>query len=264
MILCFDVGNTDIFGGVMDGGRLLFEFRRGNEYRPSADELGVFILQLLKAKGVPPESIKEAAIASVVPGCNDILMTACERYLGLSPLLLQAGVKTGLKLRVPNPNEVGADRIANAIAAVDRFPDRPLIVIDLGTATTFCAVTADREYHGGVIAAGVQLSMQALAQRTAKLPSVDLVTPGECLARTTVTAIQSGLFYGHLGLIKEVIQRLEEEVFAGERAMVIGTGGNARFFRDEGVFDVLVPDLVFHGLVQAVKLNRNLRKSLTL
>lgn len=255
MKLCLDIGNTDIYGGVVDGETLLVEFRKANHLRPSADEFGVFCIQLLQARGIDPKAIRSVAVASVVPDSNEMVTTACERYLDLSPLLLQAGVKTGLSIRTRNPGEVGADRIANAIAAVHRHPQQNLIVVDMGTATTFCAITAKREYLGGVIAAGMGLSMRALAQNTAKLPYVDVGQAHRYLGRSTIEAIQSGLFYGHLGLIREVLAGLTDEAFGGAQPVVIGTGGLSRLFKDEAVFSEIVPDLVIRGLCLAIEFN---------
>lgn len=256
MKLCFDIGNTDIFGGVFDNNQRVAEFRRSSRARPSCDEFGVFLLQFLEAQGLDFRSVDDAAIASVVPDCGSEVAEACRRYLKVDPLVVKAGVRTGLKIRTRNPNEVGADRIANAIAAVDVFPGEPLVVIDMGTATTFCAITASKDYLGGVIAAGMNLSMQALAERTAKLPYVELVKPEECLGRSTMESIQSGLYYGHLGMMRTVIELLQNETFSGTRPKVIGTGGNARFFADTGIFDAHKQDLVLTGLLKALELNR--------
>lgn len=255
MILCFDIGNTDIYGGVCRGREVVLEFRKANHGRPSADEFGVFVLQILATKGVEVDQLKAVAIASVVPDSSAMVMEACRSFLGIEPLLLQAGVRTGLKIRTKNPAEVGADRIANAIAAVECFPDEDRIVIDMGTATTFCAVNRNDEYLGGVIAAGLGLSMRALAQNTAKLPYVDLHQPSGCLGKTTVESIQSGLFHGHLGLIREVVNRLSEEAFEGRKPVVIGTGGHARLFKGESLLTAFIPDLVLRGLCRAVELN---------
>lgn len=255
MILCFDIGNTDIYGGVCRDRELVLEFRKANHLRPSADEFGVFVRQILSSKGVDPESLEAVAVASVVPDCNAMVAEACRSYLGIEPLMLQAGVKTGLKIRTKNPSEVGADRIANAIAAVELFPGKDRVIVDMGTATTFCAVNRNDEYLGGVIAVGLALSMHALARNTAKLPYVDLVKPEACLGKTTVESIQSGLYFGHLGLLNEVIGRLSRELFGGSRPVVIATGGHARLFRDEPLLTAYVPDLVLRGLCRAVEIN---------
>lgn len=258
LILCFDVGNTDIYGGVCRGRDPILEFRKANQNRPSSDEFGIFVRQILESKRVPINKIQSVAVASVVPDCNRMIMEACETYLGISPLLLQSGVKTGLKIRTTNPGEVGADRIANAIAAVELYPEQDRIVVDMGTATTFCAINLHEEYLGGVIAAGMGLAMRALAQNTAKLPYVDLTAPRSCLGKTTIGSIQSGLFFGHLGLLREVIGRLAEEAFEGRSPVIIATGGHARFFKNDPLLTAYIPDLVLRGLCRAVELNRSL------
>lgn len=257
LILCFDIGNTDIHGGLFAGDALRFEFRRSNQQRPSADELGVFLLQLLAANGVDASLVEEIAIACVVPDALSSVQGACEKYLGCTPLVLQAGVKTGLKLRVKEPREVGADRIANAIAAVRAFPGRNLIVVDMGTATTLCAINTRAEYLGGAIVVGMGLAMRALGTQTAKLPQVDIVRAEYALGRTTVENIQSGLFFSQLGMLREMTTRLRNEAFDGEPALVIGTGGFSRLFREEAVFDCIEPALVLHGLRHALALNRS-------
>lgn len=256
MILCFDIGNTDIYGGVCRGREVIAEFRKSSQQAPSADEFGVFLLQILSSRNIAVESLEAIAVASVVPDCNRMVIEACRTYLGLVPLLLQAGVRTGLKIRTKNPAEVGADRIANAMAAVELFPAADRVVVDMGTATTFCAVNRRDEYLGGVIAAGMGLSMRALARNTAKLPFVDLSTPARCLGKSTVESIQSGLYFGHLGLLREVVSRLREEAFEGRDPVVVVTGGHARFFKDEPLVNAYVPDLVLQGLCRAVELNR--------
>lgn len=255
MILCFDIGNTDIYGGVCKGRELVAEFRKSNHQHPSADEFGVFVQQILSSKGVELELLEAVAVASVVPDCIGMVAEASRTYLGINPLILQAGVKTGLKIRTRNPAEVGADRIANAIAAVELYPRQDRIVVDMGTATTFCAINQKDEYLGGLISAGMGLSMNALAQNTAKLPYVDLLEPEECLGKTTVESIQKGLYFGHLGLIREVVTRLRDEAFEGREPIVIGTGGHARFFHNESLLSAYVPDLVLRGLCRAVELN---------
>jgi len=254
-ILCFDIGNTDVYAGVFCGRELELEFRTSNRARPTVDEFGVFLLQVLQVRGIEIESIVNVAIASVVPDVLPTVVQACEKYLGKRALVLQAGVKTGLKIRMKDPREVGADRIANAMAAVEAYPGENLIVVDMGTATTFCAVSAQKEYLGGAISTGVGLSMNALATQTAKLPRVDIVRPERALGKTTVENMQSGLYWGQVGLLKEIIGRLSKEAFGDEPVRVIGTGGMARLFGQEAIFDVQKPALVLEGLLTAIKLN---------
>ncbi len=195
------------------------------------------------------------ALCSVVPEVIFTISSACQKYFSTRPFILQAGVKTGLKVLYTNPLEVGADRIADAIAAVDMFPDENIIAVDLGTATTLCAIKANRSYLGGVILPGLKMSMQALESGTSKLGSVEIVPMQTCLGRTTASSIQSGLFYGHLGAMREIIQRITEEEFNGQQPRVVATGGFASLFADTGLFDVIVPDLVLRGLLCALKMN---------
>lgn len=259
MILLLDVGNSQIFGGLVDekSGKdeIVLRFRKSSTSGFSSDEAGMFLRQVIRENGYDPESVTKVGICTVVPDLTYSLRNACVKYFGCQPFLLQAGVKTGLRIRYRNPVEVGADRIANSIAATQRFPHRDLVIVDLGTATTFCAVTREKDYLGGTILAGMRISMEALESRTAKLPTVEIVRCGEVTGRSTVESIQTGLYFGHLGAMKEIIGRISKEMFRGERPFVIGTGGFARLFEGEGVFDAEVPDLVLLGLYDALKMN---------
>ena len=169
--------------------------------------------------------------------------------------MLKPGVKTGLKLEVKNPLEVGSDRIATAIAAIEQFPNKNIIVIDYGTATTHCAISKNKAFLGGTITPGIKISMEALSQNTAKLPTVEIVTPQETLGKTTVSNIQAGIYYSQLGASKSIIANISREAFQGEKPIVIGTGGFARLFKDENIFDAIVPDLVLLGLKTALSKN---------
>ena len=164
-------------------------------------------------------------------------------------------MKTGLKIRYRNPLEVGTDRIANAMAGVGKFPDEDLIIVDLGTATTLCAISKDRTYQGGVILPGLRMSMQALESGTSKLGSVEIIRKEVCLGRTTMSSIQSGLYFGHLGALQETMHRIRLEEFGGKRPKVIASGGFATLFGGAGLFDQVVPDLVLQGLLVALRLN---------
>jgi type III pantothenate kinase len=183
------------------------------------------------------------------------LKNACKKYFNLNPFLLQAGVKTGLKINYRNPLEVGADRIANSIAGTHLYPKKNLLIVDLGTATTFCAITKDKDYLGGSIVAGLRLNMEALESKTAKLPSVEIVATKEALGRTTIESIQSGLYFGHLGTMREISKRITDECFDGEKPFIIGTGGFSSLFEREKMFDVTQHDLVLQGLNIALKMN---------
>ena len=262
MILSLDVGNTTIHGGVFDGDHLKVQFRRTSEFRASSDELGLFLRGVIRENGIDPAAIKQIAICSVVPDAIYSLRGACIKYFGITPFLLQAGVKTGLKIKYRNPLEVGADRIANAIAGAHLFPHENLLIIDFGTATTFCAINSEKEYLGGVILAGLRISMEALEQKTAKLPPVEIVPmlERETLGRSTVESIQSGLYFGQIGMIKEITGRISQECFIEPNASdptrrVIATGGFSGLFDKAGLFDVVIPDLVLKGLNIALRLN---------
>lgn len=255
MILCLDVGNTQIVGGVFNGDAVEVQFRVTSTGKPSSDEIGIFLRSALRENGIEPASIDEIAFCSVVPGVVHSLRNACLKYFEVDPFVLQAGVKTGLKIRYRNPLEVGSDRIADAIAAVELFPDRDLVIVDFGTATTVEAVSKEREYLGGMILAGLRLSMEALEHNTAKLPSVEIVVPAEVVGRSTSESIQSGLYYGTLGALRFAIERIVADEFGGSRPVVIATGGFSSLFRDAGLFDHVIPDLLLRGLLRALRMN---------
>lgn len=271
MILCLDVGNTTIHAGVYSvaagasgisakGPKLLTQFRRTSEFRASSDEIGLFLLSALRENGVDPQKISRIAICSVVPDAIYSIRGACQKYFKQAPFILQAGVKTGLKIRYRNPLEVGADRIANTMAAVEMFPNRDLIIVDFGTATTFCAITREKDYLGGVIIAGIRISMEALETRTAKLPSVEIMPVKSTLGRSTVESIQSGLYYGQMGQVREIRDRLTSECFPvdkekSEKPLTIATGGFSGLFDKEKLFDHVIPDLVLRGLYLASEMN---------
>jgi type III pantothenate kinase len=254
MLLALDVGNTQIFAGVFREDKLAAKFR-GTSCNATSDEFGTFFKNALRENGIDPAAITEVAICSVVPDLIYTLRHMSVKYFGLEPFLLQGGVKTGLNIKYKNPLEVGADRIANAIAATAMFPDRNLVIVDLGTATTFCAVTKTREYLGGLIIPGLRISMEALASRTAKLPRVEIMKPQELVGKTTIDSIQSGLYYSNLLAIKGIAAKVKDEYFAGD-ALVIGTGGFSKLFEGEEVFDKVLSDLVLTGTAMAARMNK--------
>lgn len=256
MILCLDIGNSQIYGGLFEGDELKVQFRRTSQLRSSSDELGVFFRGVLRENGVDPDQIAEVAICCVVPDLLYSLRACCQKYFGIDPLVLRPGTKTGLKILYRDPKEVGADRIADAVGAVKLYPGRNLIVADFGTATTLCATTKDKEFLGGNIIPGVRLSMDALESRTAQLPSVEIVPPTSAFGRSTVESIQAGLYWSNVGMVRELVARMTAEVFEGDKPVVIGTGGFAQLFNREKLFDKVVPDLILTGLLQVIKLNR--------
>ena len=255
MMLTLDIGNSQIFGGVYDGAELKLTFRRTSSIRASSDEFGTFFRVTLRENGIEPENIRLAAICSVVPDAVHSLRNCFLKYFRFEPFLLQPGVKTGLKIRYRNPLEVGADKIANAIGAIDRFPARNLLILDFGTATTLCAVNREKEYLGGIITPGINISMAALESKTARLPAVEILRPSEVLGRSTVESIQSGLYYGTLATVRSLADMVTKEHFAAEKPLIVATGGFGRLFEGENLFDAFVPELPLLGLRRAVELS---------
>lgn len=256
MILCLDVGNSQIHGGVFNDNELLFQFRRTSVQRSSSDELGVFFRAVLRENKIDPDDIQEIAICCVVPDLLYSLRSCCQKYFSLEPLVLRPGVKTGLKIGYRDPKEVGADRIGDAIGAVELYPGKNLIVVDFGTATTLCAISKDKEFLGGNILPGVQLSMEALEERTAQLPSVEIRRPKSAIGRTTIESIQGGIYWSNVGMVKELVSRITAEEFANDPPIVVGTGGFAHLFDREELFDQVVSDLILVGLLKVLELNR--------
>ncbi|MEQ1886963.1 MAG: type III pantothenate kinase [Bryobacteraceae bacterium] len=256
MLLALDIGNSQIFGGVYDGAQLKATFRRTSSIRASSDEFGTFFRVTLRENGVDPEAIHMAAMCSVVPDAVHSLRNCFRKYFRFDPFVLQPGVKTGLKIRYRNPLEVGADKIANAIGALERFPGKNLLIVDFGTATTLCAVTREKEYLGGIITLGIQTSMAALDSKTARLPSVEIMKPEELLGRSIVESIQSGLYHGTLATVRTLADSVTKEYFPTERPLVIGTGGFGRLFEEETLFDAFLPELPLIGLRRAVELSQ--------
>lgn len=251
MLLCLDVGNTHILGGVFDQDNLIARFRYATNLIGTADQFGIFLVNILQTNKIAVSDITATAVSSVVPSCDYTIKHTNSLYIKSQYFMLQAGVKTGLNVKYKNPNEVGADRIANAIGAVNAFPNRNLIIIDMGTATTIDAITKKRDYLGGTILPGMRLGMESLRTNTAKLMEVDIETPSVFVGRTTRESIQAGLYHGQLGALKEIINGMKQEVFRDEVPLIIGTGGFSQLFREKGLFDVILPDLVLQGLHKA-------------
>ena len=254
MMLCIDVGNSHIYGGVFTGEELCLRFRHTSKVSTS-DELGIFLKNVLRENQCSPEKIRKISICSVVPQLDYSLRAACVKYFSVEPFFLQAGVKTGLNIKYRNPSDVGADRIANAIAGTHRFPGKNLIIIDYGTATTFCVINARKAYLGGVILPGIRLAVDALSTNTAKLPSVEIIKVEQVIGRSTIESIQSGVFYGALGACRELIERIKKESFSGQDVLVLATGGFASLFDKQGIYDQHLPDLVLQGVRIAAEMN---------
>lgn len=231
MLFVMDIGNTNMVMGVYDKGNLLFNWRLGTDREKTFDEIGILILELLKYEKINIEKIEAAIVASVVPPINKTIENSILRYLKVQPLFVEPGIKTGINIKLENPRELGADRIVNAVAAYEIYGG-PLIIIDFGTATTFCAVTLRGEYLGGAICPGIQISAEALFQRTAKLPKIDIKNPRNVIGRNTVNAMQSGIFYGYVGQVDYIVKRIKEEI-KEENIKVIATGGMANLIATE-------------------------------
>lgn len=255
MILALDMGNTQLYGGVFSNGKLILQFRKGDMKQASSDELGIFFRNVLRENGKNPEEVKAIGCCSVVPSINHSVKNACIKYFNLDPFFLKTGVKTGLKICYKNPGDVGADRIANSVGATALFPEKNLIIADFGTATTIEAITKNKEYLGGAIVPGLKISMLSLESHTAKLPRVEIIPSPLACGRTTTESIQAGLFYSHLGMLKEICGRMKEECFNNEETLLIATGGFSRLFESAKFFDKILPDLVLEGLRIAMKLN---------
>lgn len=259
MLLTVDVGNTTIQCGLFEDEKLALQFRRSTNPRLSSDELGLFFRDVLALNNFDYKAVERIACCSVVPAINHSLSNCFRKYFFKEALFIQAGIKTGLKIKYANPREIGADRIAGAIGAVRAAASsggaKNLIVVDMGTATTVDVITKNNEYLGGAILPGAAMSVHALSEGTAQLPSVEVVQPKNVCGSSTIEAIQSGVFYGQAGAVRELVSKMEESVFGGERAFVIGTGGFSRSFESSGLFDLVLPDLVLQGLKVALDMN---------
>lgn len=229
MLFVMDVGNSHTVLGLYDGPALRAHWRLLTRTYGTADELRIQIGMLLGQEGVKAADIHGCCISSVVPQLNSACADVAQRMFGTAPVMVGPGVKTGVVLQVENPKEVGADRIANAVAAIDEYPG-PVIVVDFGTATTFDVITARGEFRGGVIVPGVQLSADALFEKCAKLPHVDIAIPAQVIGRDTVSNIRSGLTYGYADLVDGLVRRIADEM--RETPTVVATGGLAKLIAD--------------------------------
>ena len=246
MLLVIDVGNTNIVLGIFKDQELVDHWRVSTDRLRTTDEYGVLIRQLFYLNGVNSEEIDAIIISSVVPPVMPTLERMCQRYFGLTPLVIGPGVKTGMDIKYDNPREVGADRIVNAVAAYEKFGG-PVIIIDFGTATTFCAVDKKGTYLGGAICPGIGISTDALVQRTAKLPRIEVVQAEKVICRNTVESMQAGVFYGFVGQVDGIVTRMRREL--GCKAKVVATGGLAVIVAPAtDAIDVVEPMLTLEGL----------------
>jgi len=254
MLLAIDIGNTNITLGLYDGETPGARWRLATVHDRMPDEYGLQFLGLLAHGNCSPKDLTGICLASVVPPLTGIVTEACRSYLGWEPLIIDAGVKTGVRILYEDPRAVGADRIVDA-AAVQRLYGGPACVVDFGTATTFDAISARGEYLGGAIAPGINIAAEALFLRTAKLPRVDLQRPPAAIGRNTVHAMQSGLIFGYVSLVEGMVARFRKEL--GPEMKVIGTGGLAEVIaRETDVIKILAPWLTLDGLRIVWEMNR--------
>ena len=253
MLLASDVGNTNIVLGVFEGERLTRSWRLATDRARTADELGIVVMELFRHGGLDAGAIRGIIVSSVVPPLTGTLVDMAARYFSREPLVVDGTSRTGLVVRYEPPSDVGADRIVNGVAAFELYGrprGTPTIVVDFGTATTFDAISRDGEYLGGVICPGIQISADALFQRAARLPRVDVRKPAEVIGRTTVGSMQSGLFFGYVDMVIGIVRRMREELAgAGQKVATVATGGTAAIIADEtGIIDAVNPDLTLIGL----------------
>ncbi len=250
LLLAVDVGNTNIVLGVYDtaGGEaspLLCSWRLATSRERTVDEYGLSVLALLRHRGIDGQKIRHMVVSSVVPPLHPVLETWAETYFHAETLWIEPGIKTGLKIRIENPQELGADRLVNAVAGIEKH-GAPLIAVDFGTATSFDVVNAKREFLGGLIAPGLKISAEALFQRASRLPRIEIAEPEHLIGRGTVEAMQSGVFWGYVGLVDGILDRLLVEM---PGAAVIATGGLARVIAPATRhIRIVEPDLTLEGL----------------
>jgi type III pantothenate kinase len=246
MLLAIDIGNSNIVLGVFDGARIRESWRVGTKASRTADEYAMIMKDLFGFTGIDFKKINGVIISSVVPPLLPIMSEMSRKYFKIEPLVVTSETRTGITLKYDNPREIGADRIVNAAAAFEFFGG-PLIIVDFGTATTFCAVTKGGEYLGGAITPGVKISAEALYQRAAKLPRVELVRPPTVIGRDTVSAMQAGILFGYAGLVDGIVERIKSEL--GADAKVIATGGLAELVAPETkTITEVRADLTLQGL----------------
>lgn len=264
MLLAFDVGNSNIVLGVFKDGNLITNWRIETDTKKSADEYGMLVTQLFKYDGLDPEEVQDIIISTVVPSVLFTLQHLAMKYFNKRAIIVESGVKTGLVVKYDNPKQVGADRIVNAVAAIHKYGG-PLIIIDFGTATTFCAVTDKAEYLGGTIAPGLKISSDALFEKTSKLPKVELEEPGHTICKNTIQSMQSGLVYGHMGMVDYIVKKmkkeLEEITDSDKKVTVVATGGLSTLI-DGGVdcIDYVDKMLTLEGLELIYEKNKKNRK----
>lgn len=261
MLLAFDVGNTNTVIGIFNGGQLMTNWRLQTESNKSADEYGMMLNQLLRYEGYAMIDVTDVIVSTVVPSVLFTFQHMSSKYFNTEAVVVGAGIKTGLIIKYDDPKQVGADRIVNAVAAFEKYGG-PLIIIDFGTATTFCAVSENEEYLGGTIAPGLKISLDAIVEKTAQLPIVELEAPGSVICKNTVQSMQSGLVYGQMGAVEYILKKMKKELAeitpSGKPVKVIATGGFATLVENgvEGI-DYIDKLLTLEGLRKIYDKNKN-------
>jgi type III pantothenate kinase len=254
VLLAIDIGNTNITIGMFDGDDLVATWRISTGVHRMPDEYGIMLLDLLHHRGVKADAIDEGAISCVVPPLLTVFNEMFQKYFKTQPLIVGPGIKTGIRIRMENPRNIGADLICNAAGAISLY-EKPIIVVGLGTATAIVTVSREGDYLGGAIAPGIGIAAEALYTRTAALPRVDLVRPKRAIGTNTSAAMQSGIIFGYAGLIEGIVTRIQEEL--GEKATVVATGGYASIVAGETrVIDKVNPHLTLIGIKTIHDLNR--------
>lgn len=255
MLLVFDVGNTNIVLGLYDGDKMIYHWRAATNELKTADEYAASLGMMFQLDGVTFDMVTDIIISSVVPPVNPTLEYLCRRYFHVEPMMVGPDMKTGLNILYDNPRELGADRIVNAVAGITLYGG-PLIIIDLGTATTFCAIDEKKRYLGGAVTPGIGISMEALFQRASKLPRIELTPASSVICKNTVSAMQSGIYYGAIGQVDGIVRRMKKEMGYKE-IKVIATGGLADLIASQSeTIDVIDPLLTLKGLYILFKKNR--------
>ena len=254
MIICLDIGNTNIKYAVFDGDKLKISFRVATEHKKTSDEYGGQLLNILASSKITADDITGGIISSVVPPLDYTLERMCANYLGIKPLMLAPGLKTGMNLKVDNAREVGADRVVNNVAGVKKY-GYPLIIIDFGTATTFNVINEKADFIGGVIAPGIKGSLDSLVNGTAKLPRVEIERPATVIGKNTVTNMQSGIVFGFAGLVEYIVKKIKKEIKT-EDVTVVATGGFSEIIAKEiNCIDKVDNLLTLEGLKYLYDLN---------
>ena len=255
MLFCIDIGNTNTVLGLCDEEKILHHWRIRTEHQATADEIGIAVNNLFHTAGVRLKDVKDIIISCVVPPLTNTFYEFSRRYFNVEPMIVGPGLDTGMPVRYDNPDEVGADRIVNAVGAYEEYHG-PLIIVDFGTATTFDYISGEGEYIGGAIAPGVLISCEALFQKASKLPKVEIfMRPKGVIARDTVSSMNVGIIYGYAGLVDGIVNRMKKE--RTEKATVVATGGLATVICDfSETIDVIEEFLTLKGLMSIARKNR--------